>query len=73
MAESEDLKIIVQAFDEAQRLLRAHVELSANAAATFGRLDELFAGQEIVQAIERTRLRSLRESLVAPAESSKHA
>lgn len=73
MAESEDLKIIVQAFDEAQRLLRAHLELSADAAATVGRLDELFAGQDLVQALERTRLRSLRESLIAPVDSSTHA
>ncbi len=70
MAESEDMKIIMHAFDEAQRLLRAHVELSADASATVGRLNELFAGQEIVQALEHTRLRSLRESLVTPSGSS---
>lgn len=69
MAESEDLKIIVQAFDEAQNLLRAHDELSADAAATVGHLHQLFARHEIVQALERTRLRSLRESLIAPSPS----
>lgn len=67
MTESADLKIIVQTFDEVQRLLRAHLELSADAAATVGRLGELFAEPEIVQALERSRLRSLRESLIAPA------
>lgn len=72
MAESEDLTIILQVFDEAQRLLRAHVELSADAATTVGRLDELFAGQAIGQALERTRLR-LRESLIAPEGSSTYA
>lgn len=70
MAESKDMKIIVHAFDEGQRLLRAHVELSADAAATIGQLDELFAEQAIVEAIERTRLRSLRESLISPADSA---
>ena len=72
MAESADLKIIVQTFDEAQRLLRAHNELSADAAVTIERLDELFAGQDIIQALERTRLRSLRESLIAAAAPSTH-
>lgn len=70
MVEAIDMKIIVHAFDEAQRLLRAHVELSADAVATIGQLDELFAEQEIVEAIERTRLRSLRESLISPADSA---
>jgi hypothetical protein len=66
MAESEDMKIIVQAFDETQRLLRAHVELSADAKVTIERMDELLRGQKILAALERTRLRSLRNNLVAP-------
>jgi hypothetical protein len=72
MAESEDLKIVVEAFDEAQRLLRAHDELSPDAAATVERLGKLLAEQKIVQALERTRLRSLRQTLIAPAASSTH-
>jgi hypothetical protein len=67
MSETEDLTIVLQAVDEAQRLLRAHVELSADAATTVERLDELLFGQSVIEALERVRLRSLRGSLIAPA------
>lgn len=70
LTESEDLRAIVHAVDEARRLLRAHVELSAEAEATLELLNELLAGQQFAQAFERTRLRSLRGSLVAPGASS---
>jgi len=70
MTETEDLAIIVQAIDEARRLLRAHVELSADAAITVERLDELIADETFNQAVDRTRLRSLRQSLALSEDPS---
>jgi len=48
MTESEDITAIVHAIDEARRLLRAHIELSADATATVKRLDDLLAGQPLI-------------------------
>lgn len=72
MTNSEDVTTIVRAIDDVQRLLRAHVELSADAAMTMERLGEVLGGQTFVEALDRVRLRSLRQGLGGEVDLSTH-
>lgn len=64
MSEAEDLELITRVVDEAQNLLKGHLELdSADAPTTIANLDALLNTNDLVQALERTKLRAMNAKL----------
>ncbi|RYX95680.1 MAG: hypothetical protein EON84_06975, partial [Bradyrhizobiaceae bacterium] len=60
MNEAEDLDMIVRAIDEAENLIKGHLELnSADASTTISRVHEALSAPVLSQALERARLRAL--------------
>jgi hypothetical protein len=64
MKEAEDLDVIVRAIDEAQNLLRGHLQLnSADAATTISSVHEILGEPVVSEALERVRLRVLNNAV----------
>lgn len=64
MKEAEDLDVIVRAIDEAQNLLRGHLQLnSADAATTISNVHEILSEPVVSEALERVRLRVLNNAV----------
>jgi hypothetical protein len=62
--EAEDLDVIVRAIDEAQNLLRGHLQLnSADAATTVSSVHEVLSEPVVSEALERVRLRVLNNAM----------
>ena len=64
MTEADDLEAIVHAIEEAQNLLKGHLELtSMDALTTITGVHELLSAPVLSEALEQIRLRFLSKSL----------